>query len=96
MTWGREHLGQMAPLLDPALVTEHAVAEVIARTPQPSQAPGRRGRPAIGPQVNVSFQKDLLARVDAAADRAGLTRAAWLRQAAAAEAARAEQRAAVD
>ncbi|MFJ6437780.1 hypothetical protein [Streptomyces sp. NPDC091416] len=89
-----DHLRQTAPLLDPTLVTEPTVAEAIAHTAQTPQTAGRRGRPSIGPAINVSYPADLLSRIDAMACQAGLQRAPWLRQAAAAEVARAERRAA--
>ncbi|MGV0101047.1 hypothetical protein [Streptomyces californicus] len=89
-----EHLGRTVPLLDPTLVSEHPVTEVIARTTQAPQAPGRRGRPSIGPTINVAYPTELLNRVDALAARSDLSRAEWLRQAVAAEVGRGEQRAA--
>ena len=39
------------------------------------------GRPAIGPQINVAIPPELLARVDAAARKAGISRSAWIRRA---------------
>ncbi|MEU5138033.1 hypothetical protein [Streptomyces californicus] len=87
-----DHLDRTAPLLDPTLVTERPVAEVIARTTQTPQAPGRRGRPKIGPTINVAYPADLLDRIDALVEGPEESRAAWLRQAAAAAVARAEQR----
>lgn len=42
----------------------------------------RPGRPEIGGRVTIAVGEDLLARVDADADRLGLTRAQWLRDAA--------------
>lgn len=41
-----------------------------------------RGRPEIGPAVLARYPADLLARIDQAAAFAGMTRPAWLRQAA--------------
>lgn len=40
------------------------------------------GRPEIGPAFSLRFQPDLLAAVDAAAEREGITRAEWVRRAA--------------
>lgn len=52
---------------------------------QPEEdGPSVGGRPAIGPSINVAYQAELLERIEAAAKAAGLSRAAWLRQAAAA------------
>jgi hypothetical protein len=56
--------------------------------------PSVGGRPKVGAPINIAFPADLLARVDEAAARSGLTRAAWLRQVAAAAVADSEQRAA--
>ena len=39
------------------------------------------GRPVIGPQIAVSMPPELLARVDAAARKAGISRSAWIRRA---------------
>ena len=44
-------------------------------------AEAHRGRPAIGPQVNISIAPDMLARVDEAAKAAGVSRSEWIRQA---------------
>ncbi|MGW7283596.1 hypothetical protein ACWGIV_36150, partial [Streptomyces sp. NPDC054844] len=41
------------------------------------------GRPAIGPKVPINFPVDLLADIEAGASLAGLSRAAWVRRAAA-------------
>ena len=43
--------------------------------------PSRGGRPAIGPQTTIAFPPDMLARVDAAAAGAGVSRAEWIRRA---------------
>lgn len=40
------------------------------------------GRPGIGPAFSLRFQPDLLVKVDAAAEREGITRAEWVRRAA--------------
>ena len=40
-----------------------------------------RGRPAIGPQVNIAMSPDMLAAIDAAADKAGVSRSEWVRRA---------------
>lgn len=39
------------------------------------------GRPAIGPQVNIAFPPDMLARVGTAAAESGVSRAEWIRRA---------------
>ncbi|MFK0045554.1 CopG family transcriptional regulator [Streptomyces sp. NPDC090741] len=43
--------------------------------------PDKGGRPAIGPKVPINFPADQLAQVDDLAREAGITRAAWIRQA---------------
>lgn len=50
--------------------------------PPEESEPSKRGRPAIGPPINVAYPEDLLARIDAAAKDQGLARAEWLRRAA--------------
>lgn len=44
-------------------------------------APSRGGRPVVGPRVQVNFPPELLARVDAAAARSGVTRSEVIRRA---------------
>ena len=39
------------------------------------------GRPVIGPQINVAISPEMVARVDAAARKAGISRSAWIRRA---------------
>lgn len=41
----------------------------------------RGGRPAVGPQVNIAIQPDILARVDEAARAAHVSRSEWIRRA---------------
>lgn len=70
--------------------------KVLARyfgEPEEEAGPSKGGRPAIGAPVSVSLGRDLLARIDAARKGSGLSRAAWLRQAAEAAVAESEQRA---
>lgn len=45
--------------------------------------PGRNrgGRPPIGPQINVAFPPDLLARIDERAAALGVSRSEWIRTA---------------
>ena len=45
---------------------------------------GKPGRPPVGPQVNIAMSPDMLARIDAAAAGAGVSRAEWVRRACAA------------
>ena len=45
---------------------------------------GKPGRPPVGPQVSIAMSPDMLARIDAAAARAGVSRAEWVRRACAA------------
>ena len=42
---------------------------------------GKPGRPTVGPQVNIAMSPDMLARIDAAAARAGVSRSEWVRRA---------------
>ena len=44
---------------------------------------GKQGQP-VGPQVSIAMIPDMLARIDAAAARAGVSRAEWVRRACAA------------
>lgn len=44
--------------------------------------PDKGGRPTVGPAISVAYPRDLLDRIDAAAQKAGQTRAQWLRKAA--------------
>lgn len=50
---------------------------MIAKTARPS----RGGRPAIGPQINVAISGEMVARIDAAARAAGISRSEWIRRA---------------
>lgn len=62
---------------------EQVLAERFPDTPDevgPEVSKG--GRPSIGPTINVAYPRDLLDRVEAAADKAGQSRAEWLREAA--------------
>lgn len=72
---------------------EGALAKYFPDIPDESGPDPKGGRPAVGHAVSVAYPKDLMASIDAAADRSGLTRAAWLRQAAAAAVAVSEQHA---
>ena len=45
---------------------------------------GKPGRPPVGPQVSIAMSPDMLARIDAAAASAGVSRAEWVRRACAA------------
>lgn len=65
-------------------------------TPDESGPAPQGGRPAIGAPINVAFPKELLDRIDAAAKASGLSRAAWLRQVAAAAVGDAETRVPAD
>jgi hypothetical protein len=70
---------------------EEALDKWFPETPQ-EEGPKKGGRPAVGPTFPVAFPRDLLDRVDAAAKASGLSRAAWLRQVAAAAVGDAEAR----
>lgn len=57
--------------------------EVLARhfgEPEEESGPSKGGRPEVGLPISVAYPKDLLERIGGAADRAGVSRAAWLRQ----------------
>lgn len=57
--------------------------EVLARhfgEPEEESGPSKGGRPEVGLPISVAYPEDLLERIGAAAKRAGLSRAAWLRQ----------------
>ena len=59
---------------------EYPEAEVEAATGVPVESERGPGRPEIGPAFSVRFPADLLARVDAAAEAAHVSRAGWLRE----------------
>ena len=61
---------------------EYPEAEVEAATGTSVESERGPGRPEIGPAFSVRFPADLLARVDAAAEAAHVSRAGWLRAAA--------------
>lgn len=65
------------------LRNEYDSEQVAEATGQPVEDERGPGRPEIGPMVNVRFPPELLAMVDAAAAKHGMSRAAWLRDAAA-------------
>ena len=71
---------------------EEALEKWFADTPDEEGPKSKGGRPAVGPTFPVAFPRDLLDRVDAAAKASGLSRAAWLRQVAAAAVGDAEAR----
>ena len=50
-------------------------------TPADLTAKRSPGRPPIGRQVNFSMSPDMLADIDAAAERDGVSRSEWVRQA---------------
>lgn len=59
---------------------EEALAKWFPDTPEESGPAPQGGRPAIGPTINVAYPRELLDKIEAAADKAGLSRAAWLRK----------------
>lgn len=64
---------------------EKILAQYFPGTPDeegPPPVSEKGGRPAVGPAVSVAYPRALLDRIDAAAAREELTRAAWLRRAA--------------
>lgn len=75
---------------------EEALEEWFPDLPDETGPEAKGGRPAVGPTFNVAFPRDLLDRVDEAAKKSGLTRAAWLRQVAAAAVGDAETRVPAD
>lgn len=56
-----------------------ALAKHFPDTPE-EEGPSAGGRPKIGPTINVAYPPDLLEKIDAAAEKAGMSRAAWLRR----------------
>jgi len=86
-----EHLPDILPLLDPTLATEPHLKALT--TPPHTDSPRTSGRPSIGPTINTAYPTELLHRIDTAARRANTTRAAWLRDAAAAAVTDSERRA---
>jgi len=66
------------------------VLEKYFGTPEEETGPSKGGRPRVGEPISVAFPEHLLVRIDAAAERAGLSRAAWLRTVAAAAASASE------
>lgn len=60
---------------------EYSAEQVAEATGQDVEEERSPGRPEIGPQVKVRLPDDTLARVDAAAEAAGVTRSAWVREA---------------
>lgn len=72
---------------DWVLVSEHPDTEDILDkyfpgTPDEEGPDPKGGRPAVGPTINVAYPPELLKRIEAAAADAGMSRAAWLRDAA--------------
>ncbi|MEU3283286.1 hypothetical protein [Streptomyces antibioticus] len=61
---------------------EAALKRHFPDTPEEAGPDPKGGRPAIGPTLNVAYPTALVARIDAAAAAAGMSRAAWLRKAA--------------
>lgn len=56
---------------------EYADVNIEAATGE--AMPAEMGRPEIGPQIKVRLSPETLARVDALADAAGMSRSAWVR-----------------
>lgn len=59
---------------------EDILASWFPDTPDEEGPKPQGGRPAIGPTINVAYPRELLDKIEAAADKAGMSRAAWLRQ----------------
>lgn len=59
-----------------------AIADALGEPLPDESGPDVGGRPAIGPRIAVAYPRDLLDRIEAAAEADGVTRAAWLRAAA--------------
>ena len=55
--------------------------ETITQWHESRRGHGSIGRPVIGPQLKVRLPEALIARIDAVAEVASLTRSAWIRQA---------------
>lgn len=63
-----------------ATEADELVEKYWPETPEEVGPDPKGGRPAIGPTINVAFQRDLLDRIDETAKNAELSRAAWLRK----------------
>lgn len=61
---------------------EKALAEWFPATPEESGPGPQGGRPSVGPAISVAYPTDLMRRIEAAAEAAGVKRAVWLRKAA--------------
>lgn len=61
---------------------EEALKKWFPDTPDESGpvTDSKGGRPSIGPTINVAYPRELLDKIEAAADKAGMSRAAWLRK----------------
>jgi hypothetical protein len=59
---------------------EEALQKWFPETPDESGPDSKGGRPSVGPTINVAYPRDLLDKIEAAADKAGMSRAAWLRK----------------
>jgi hypothetical protein len=59
---------------------EEALEKWFPDTPDEVGPDPRGGRPAVGPTINVAYPRELLDKIEAAAKKAGLSRAAWLRK----------------
>lgn len=59
---------------------EAALEQWFPDIPEEAGPDPKGGRPAIGPTINVAYPRDLLDKIESAADKAGLSRAAWLRK----------------
>ena len=74
-----------APRMGRRLTAKNVASSRLARKldlmPSVVPAPRRGGRPTVGPKVQLNFPPELLARVDAAAARSGVTRSEMIRRA---------------
>lgn len=59
---------------------EEALDKWFPETPDEVGPDPKGGRPAIGPTINVAYPRELLDKIEAAAKKEGLSRAAWLRK----------------
>lgn len=59
---------------------EEALAKYFPQVPEEEGPAPKGGRPAVGPTISVAYPRDLLAKIEAAAAAAGVSRAAWLRK----------------
>jgi hypothetical protein len=77
-TEARDWLMRSADAGRETVEAEEALVKFFPELPEEA-GPSVGGRPKVGPPINVAYPTELVARIDAAAKRDGLSRAEWLR-----------------